>query len=105
MEVRQNSLNLYDDLKKKAESLLGTEVLQEIKQWYIDTVKTNADYVVYIVRRSYILALIMEKITGMKMQSDKTEFLTDAAMFLQCSKIAEHYRQYGVFPEITLMTF
>lgn len=102
MEVRQNSLTLYDDLKKKAESLLGTEVLQEIKQWYIDTVKTNADYVVYIVRRSYILALIMEKITGMKMQSDKTEFLTDAAMFLQCSKIAEHYRQYGVFPKITL---
>ena len=50
-------------LEKEAETLLSKEALEELKQWYEYVLNERYEYVAFIVRRSYLLALIMEKIT------------------------------------------
>lgn len=83
--------------------ILGEDVFEETKQWYEETMRSNARYIVYVVRRCYMLALIMEHITGQKMMdSEEREFLTDASFFLRCNELAEYYRIYNQFPKILL---
>lgn len=90
-------------LEKDASLLLGRDVLDGLKEWYNDTLKCEWKYVVYMVRRSYMLALIMEELTGKKMEeSSDAVFLTDAAFLLRCEELAEEYELNGCFPKILL---
>lgn len=89
------------ELKQEAEFRVGTEVLSEIQELYTKTVQQPWDYVVFVVRRSYLLALMMEKITGVQMGKE-ARFLTDAAFMLQCREIAEQYRRNRRFPSVLL---
>ncbi len=90
-------------LRKEALEILGEEDLAGLMEWYEDTLESDRSYVVFVVRRSYILALIMEALTGKKMEENsRTCFLTDASLFLHCEKLARMYERYHRFPSILL---
>lgn len=89
------------ELRQEAELRLGTDILLGVQDWYEKTIQAPQDYVIYIVRRSYLLALMMEKMTGVRM-GKKEKYLTDAAFLLQCDKLAEQYRRSHSFPSILL---
>ena len=90
-------------LLKEAEALFSKKTLGELAQWYEHTLSGRYQYVVFVVRRSYLLALIMEKITGKKMEDNAlTTFLTEGALLLQCEEFARVYRETGRFPSILL---
>lgn len=89
------------ELKREAEFRLGVEILSEIQKWYLEAVRRPRDYVVFVVRRSYLLALLMEKITGISMENG-ARVLTDAGFMLHCEELAEQYRRSGRFPSILL---
>ena len=91
------------ELREIACVSLGEDVCHEIAEWYQKTIHCEARYVIYVVRRCYMLALIMEHITGIKMKdSEEREFLTEASFFLRCNELAEYYRRYKRFPKILL---
>lgn len=91
------------DLENYALSLLEGSILDGLKQWYKKAIDFGRGYVVFVVRRSYMLALIMERITGDKMHDlDEKFFLTDSSLFLRCDKLAEDYRRMRAFPPILL---
>lgn len=90
-------------LEKDASLLLGREDFEGLKEWYSETLKGKWHYVVYMVRRSYMLALIMEELTGRKMEdSSDSVFLTDAAFLLRGEELAEAYKVWGRFPGILI---
>lgn len=89
-------------LEHEAEMLFGCETTSKLKKWYSDILDERWDYVVFVVRRSYLLALILEEITGIKMQKSGTAFLTDASLLLHCEEMAEYFCTYGKFPSILL---
>ncbi|MDE5698545.1 MAG: hypothetical protein K2I96_14235 [Lachnospiraceae bacterium] len=89
-----------EQIIEEAKSLFSEDVLKELKEWYLYTLQGNWQYVMFAVRRSYMMALVMETITGEEMQSQSGEFLTDAALFLRCGEMAAEYRKYGCFPRI-----
>lgn len=92
-----------EQIIREAGYLFNEEVFEGLKSWYRYTLQGEWQYVVFTVRRSYILALIMETITGDKMKdSGSVEFLTDAAFFLRCQELADIYRKYKCFPPILL---
>ena len=92
-----------ENLKENFIELFGDEVYESMQQWYTETLSGKWDYVVYVVRRSYILALLLEEATGEKMeQVKKTTFLTDASIIRFCENIADYYRKYSYFPSILL---
>lgn len=92
-----------NELEKIASSVMGEDVLEGLKEWYTDTLETRCTYVVFIVRRSYMLALILERLTGKKMEPGKrVHYLTDASMLLHCEEIAEAYRRNQRIPSILL---
>lgn len=83
--------------------IFDEEIERDMYQWYEDTVSGKWDYVVFVVRRSYILAQLLEKATGHYMSDvENTVYLTDASMFLCCSEFAEYYRMNDRFPKILL---
>lgn len=91
------------ELSTTAYIILEKKVCNEAQRWYEKTIQSNARYVVYVVRRCYMLALIMEHITGIKMKDSKErEFLTDSSFFLRCNELAAYYCKYKRFPEILL---
>lgn len=89
-------------IKNEAEFLFGELELDEVKDWYMFTLQGIWRYVAFVVRRSYMLALEMEAITGEKMQDGSSEFLTDAALFLRCEEMADEYRENGRFPRVLI---
>ncbi len=92
-----------EQIKKEAQVLFREGVFEGVKSWYRYTLKGKWQYVVFTVRRSYILALIMETITGEKMEdSGSVLFLTDAAFLLRCQELADIYRKSKCFPSILL---
>lgn len=90
-----------EELKREAEFRLGVEGFSEIQEWYLRAVKRSRDYIVFVVRRSYLLALLMERITGVPMENG-ARVLTDAGFMLHCEELAEQYRRRGRFPSILL---
>lgn len=92
-----------NELIEVAKRLLGQKELEGIINWYTEALNSDARFVVFIVRRSYILATLMEKITNKKM-ADTTErsFFTDSAFLLCSEDLAEFYRQHQRFPGICL---
>ena len=92
-----------EELTREARLILGNENFFGLKEWYQNTLSPKWDYVVYVVRRSYIVALIMEEITGLKMEENSSaSFLTDSSFLLGCENFAEYFKQYGSFPSILL---
>ena len=90
-------------LKQFAKKYLGDENYELALKWYNYVLKTEWDYVVFVVRRAYMLALIMEKITEQAMeQSSDAFFVTDSAFYSRCHKLAGAYIQYHRFPRILL---
>ena len=90
-------------IQQSAEKIFHKEILEELCQWYKNIIYGKWDYVVFVVRRSYILALLLEKITGKKMEENSAAlFLTDASLILQCRKMADIYKETGSFPSILL---
>lgn len=92
-----------EKLGDKASAILGEDVLAGMIEWYETALDKGWDYVVFLVRRSYILALIMEKVTGKKMEENSDAcFLTEASLVLHCEELAEFFRKYKRFPRILL---
>jgi len=91
-----------EQIISEAESLLSRHILDELKDWYDYTLQDCWQYVVFTVRRSYMVALIMETITDKEMKTRSSVFLTDAALFLRCGELADTYRKYGHFPKILI---
>lgn len=90
-------------LKRIALKIFGEETFGELNKWYHRVLEDNLDYVVFVVRRSYILALIMEKIEGKKMEDiGSATFLSDASILLHCRKMARFYIDTGRFPELLI---
>lgn len=91
-------------LKSKFVSLLGRDLFNDLKEnWYEKAVSSGSRYVVFVVRRSYILASIFELISDKKMiNSGVTTFLTDSSIVRYCDEIADFYKAHGYFPKILL---
>ena len=91
------------ELKNITSQMFEPEIFNDMCEWYLDTTSGEWKYVVFVVRRSYILAQILEKITQKYMAKVAgTIYLTDAAFLLCCDAFAEYYRKNGRFPKILL---
>lgn len=94
--LRNEAKSLFDDR-------FGEPIVEELKKWYYDILMKNCRYVAFVVRRSYMLALIMEELIGQKMvDTEDKEYLTDAALILRCEEMSKIYLQTGYFPKIVL---
>lgn len=71
--------------------------------WHKASVGGKQKFVIFVIRRSYVLALAMEKITGFKMTEGSKKYLTDGAAVNYCKYFAEDYLKYGYFPKILLV--
>ena len=60
---------------------LGDKGFELAEKWYLYTLQPEWDYVVFMVRRAYLAAQIMETVTGRQMKESAAFFLTDAAFF------------------------
>ena len=93
-------------MKKLFNFISKEEVEQKLPgvfQWYENVLEPKWEYVVFIVRRSYLLALLLEELSEKKLEdNEKTTFLTDAALILRCTKMARRYKETGKFPKILL---
>lgn len=90
-------------LKRIVLKIFGEETFGELNKWYHRVLEDNLDYVVFVVRRSYILALIMEKIEGKKMEDiSSATFLSDASILLHCREMARFYIDTGRFPKLLI---
>lgn len=90
-------------LKQYTKKYLGAENYQMALKWYMDALKPEWDYVVFVVRRAYMLALIMENITGQAMEENSEAiFVTDSAFYSRCHKLAGVYINSHHFPRILL---
>lgn len=96
-------MQLASDLEREAAFILGRDIFDELKEWYLYTLRGNWEYVFFVVRRSYVLALIFEEITGKRMDEQLfTKYYTDSAMPLLVAEFASRYRERGSFPRILL---
>ncbi len=103
MSMENNENQEITWIRKIALGILGEETLKELEAWYESILRGDWKYVVFVVRKSYLLVLILEAITGKKMrQNSSTFFLTDAVLPLYVDKMAEEYRDTGKFPRIVL---
>lgn len=91
------------DLRALALKHLGAKDLDGLLEWYDECIKADARYVVFVVRRSYILSLILESLTGRSMTDGlgKT-YVTDSAFLLCCEELANYYEAHSSFPKIML---
>ena len=110
--------NSESPLYNEAERLLGSETLQNLIEWKRRVLSSESEYTVFMARRSYVLFLLMEKMTGEPF-SDETESgeeqhfptgktsktcLTDSGVMLQCEEIYDYYENNGKqFPRIDIV--
>ena len=91
------------DIKDHAIRRIGSEDLNGLIKWYKQGLNSDAFYVVYVVRRSYILAGLLGRIIGESMR-DRSEklYLTDGSVLSCCEEIAAYYKENERFPKILL---
>lgn len=89
-------------LSEQMAKILREKDADQLKKWYTDIMSSDADYVVFVVRRSYVTALILEQVTGIKMNESGKRIMTDSAFLQNCDSMAEHYRKHGRFPKVML---
>lgn len=93
----------FESLDDLIALLLEGDIISNLKKWYLEAVKSKYQYVVFVVRRSYVLSTILEEITEVSMEDTCfKKFLTDASVVLHCEEMAEHYQKKGTFPKILL---
>ena len=81
---------------------LGEEGLAWAKDWYLYALKPEWEYVIFIVRRAYLMAQIMEDVTGESMEKSAAFFLTDAAFFSYYKRLAQFYVTHHRLPNILI---
>ncbi len=92
-----------NDLRALAIRRLGSGDLDGLSKWYTESIEAQVQYVVFVVRRSYILSVILEQITGINMvDSEDKKYVTDSAFLSCCPELADFYRENGRFPKIRL---
>lgn len=97
----EEQAEIAGSLRQVAIRLLGEETVEALLQWYSVITSKDCDYVVFVVRRCYLLVIILSKIAGKCLGSlRKAVFLTDAASCLHYQKFADYYREHGAFPHI-----
>ena len=104
MEDTVNGHVKNSELKEIASIILGEETLNSIIEWFLYIAGKKQRFVVFVVRRCYLLALIIARITGWEITDNgQTAFLTDAAFYLQCKTLVEYFLEHGTFPSILLV--
>ena len=91
------------DLESIAVSLSDEERIERLLRWYDEILSGGYDFVVFVARRSYMLALMLQKMQDQdKEMEDKSEsvILTDASLYLHCEDFARLYCESGRFPSI-----
>lgn len=74
-----------------------------LSAWNRFTQSDEWDYVIFLARRSYVLATLLAKQECINLETNKkTVYLTDAAFFLRCKELAEYYIQNHYFPRILI---
>lgn len=92
-----------DSMELCAKKYLGNENYRLAQKWYMETLKPEWEYVVFVVRRAYMLALIMENATGLSMEDEgHAIFVTDGAFYSRCHKLAWEYIESHRFKRILL---
>ena len=81
---------------------LGEEGLAWAKDWYLYALKPEWEYVIFLVRRAYLMAQIMEDVTGESMEKSAAFFLTDAAFFSYYKRLAQFYVTHHRLPNILI---
>ncbi len=97
-----------ESLFNEAVRLMGGETVEKLINWkesVASSSRTNVRYVVFMARRSYVLFLLLEKMTEEQLEETENQhFLTDSGMLLQCEKLYEYYIHHGKhFPEIVIV--
>ena len=97
-----------DSLFNEAVRLMGSETVGKLIEWkesVASSSRTNVRYVIFMARRSYVLFLLLEKMTQKRLEDTENQyFLTDSGMLLQCEKLYEYYIHHGKhFPEIVIV--
>lgn len=67
---------------------LKDEGFELAEKWYLYTLQPEWDYVIFMIRRAYLMGQILEEVTGRQMKESAAVFLTDAAFFARYEKIA-----------------
>ncbi len=100
-------LSADEELRAVAERILGHDCVTELLAWYKEITGGDYQFVVFVVRRCYLLMLILAKILGISdgyvcrdEEMSGIKFLTDAASRLQCRYLAAYYREKLSFPKI-----
>lgn len=89
------------DFKDGAKHAIGQKELDNLCKWFKQEVlKSPCNYVVFCSKRMYSLALLLEQITGNKMDN---RFITDCAIISVCEELASVYKATGSFPKILLV--
>jgi hypothetical protein len=97
----ENRINNIGKLESCVQKYLGEENYELASKWYSLALSPRWDYVVFMVRRAYLLALIMEEIDGQSMESKSGAcFLTDSSFCSRSRELAEIYRNTHCFPSI-----
>lgn len=92
--------------KSMAVSILGHDVYDDLQEWVTEIQEIEADYVVFVVRRSFVLVQILTNLRKNDINQhrmiDDFSYITDSAILILCDRIAEFYRKNGYFPTILL---
>lgn len=92
------------ELRNHAIRLFGEEIFDKLVEWYMSVIECNCNYIVFIVRRCYVLFLIMQDILGIELEASKRSvFLTDSSVLLHTKEMVKYYELYGRFPSIALI--
>lgn len=93
-----------ENLRSVAERILGHDCVEDLLDWYGEITDGDCQFVVFVVRRCYLLVLILAKILGIPdsyvrrdEETSGIKFLTDAASLLQCKQLAAYYREKSPF--------
>ena len=92
------------ELEALFDLLFSAETINQMKEWYKSIIHSDSDFVVFMVRRCYLVALLLEQLTGIRMdENGRTRYLTDGAIFLHTGEIANDYLATGRMPRILIV--
>lgn len=82
-------------------AILREDVMTALEVWHNRILDSKCKYIVFVVRRCYLLELYMTQATGRSMEEEKDKvFLTDASSYLRCEELADYYSEHRSFPRI-----
>lgn len=82
-------------------AILRSDIMAALEDWHNRILDSGCKYVVFVVRRCYLLELYMVQATGRSMEKEGDKvFLTDASSYLRCEELANYYREHRSFPRI-----